>query len=84
MTQVSAKTEYLQLLNIRNLSSVGAGVCKSFVTGKLTYAIYYGDVVLTAVALRAQNATNTAIICSQQHIGLYIFNPTTSAFHTIV
>jgi hypothetical protein len=72
------------VLNIRNLSSLGVGVCKFFMAGKLMYAIYYGDVALYAVALRGQNATNTVIICSQQHIGLYIFNPTTSAFRNMV
>jgi len=48
------------------------------------YAIYYGDVALSAVALRAQTATNTSIIYSQQHIGLCMFNPTTSAFRTVI
>jgi hypothetical protein len=78
------KLNISDVLKIRNLSSVGAGVCKFFVARKPMYAIYYGDVALSAVALRAQNATNTVIIYSQQHIGLYIFNPTTSAFRTVV
>ena len=48
------------------------------------YALYYGDVALSAVALRAQNATNTVTVYSQRHIGLHIFNRTTCAFRTIV
>lgn len=72
------------VLNIMNLSSVGARVCKFFVFGKLMYTICYGDVALSAVALRAQNATNSVIIYNRQHIGLHIFIRTTSAFRTIV
>jgi hypothetical protein len=59
------KLNISNVLSIRNLSSLGAGVCKFSVAGKIMYAIYYGDVALSVVALRA---TNTVIICSQQHI----------------
>ena len=57
------------VLNVMNLSSVGAGVCKFFVAGKLMYSTYYGDVALSAVALRAQNATNTVIIYNNSILG---------------
>ena len=58
------------MLNVMNLRTVGAGVCKFFVAGKLVYVIHCGVVALSAVALREQNATNTMIIYSQQHIRL--------------
>jgi hypothetical protein len=38
------------------------GCLKFFVAGKLMYGIYYGDVALSAVPLRVQNATNTVTI----------------------